>query len=172
MAKRRDVPTRNEVTERVETSTKEMEEKEVGLDRIATDVEIVRETLEKLDLGGTQEGAEQLESSIEGAEDVTEEVFDREDEDLERMQEENKEFEGELDERRDTSDTDLGKVSDASSKIESKETINELVKAKEAVMRDIDFLKEQIDRATDARQRSDEIQKKHQSRVHSGRGRR
>lgn len=170
MAKRSDVPTRNEVTERAETSKKDMEEKELDLDKIATDVETVRETLDKLDLGGTQEGAEQLETSIKGAEDVTEEVFDKEDEDLERIQEENKEFEGDLDERRDTSDSDLGKVSDASSKIETKETINELVKAKEAVVRDIDFLKEQIERVSDARQKSDEIQNKHQARVHSGKG--
>jgi len=148
-----------------------MEEKELDLDTLAMDVETVRETLEKLDFGGTRDGAEQLESSIKDAEEVTEGVFDEEDEDLDRIQEENKEFEGELDERRDTSDSDLGKVSDASSKIKTAETISELVKAKEAIMRDIDFLKEQIDRASDARQKSDEIQKKHEARIRSGKGR-
>ena len=168
MGKRGDTPTRHEVTERVETGKKDMEEKELDLDTLATDVETVRETLENLDFGGTQEGAEQLESSIKDAEEVTEGVFDKEDEDLERIQEENKEFEGELDERRDTSDSDLGKISDASSKIKTAETISEFVKVKESVMRDIDFLKEQGDLVSDARQKSDEIQKKHEARVRSG----
>lgn len=168
MAKRRDVPSKGEVTERIEKSNKDMEGKEVDLEKVASDVETVRQTLEKLDFGGTAEGADQLEKSIESAEDVTTEVFEREDENLERIQSNSQEFEGEITDHRDTSESDLGKISDSSARIETKETINELVRAKETVLRDIDFLAGQINRASDARKKSDAVQEKLKSRVHTG----
>jgi hypothetical protein len=171
MAKRRDVPSKGEVTERIEKSNKDMEGKQVDLEKVASDVETVRQTLEKLDFGGTAEGADQLEKSIESAQDVTTEVFEREDESLERIQSESQEFEGEITDHRDTSESDLGKISDSSAKIETKETINELVKAKETVLRDIDFLADQINRACDARKKSDAAQEKLKSRVHTGKKR-
>jgi 6-pyruvoyl-tetrahydropterin synthase len=168
MARRKDVPTRHEVTEKIESNRKEMEGKETDLDKIASDVETVRQTIEQLDFSGTAEGSEQMESSIESAEDVTREVFDREDDSLEEVQTHNEEFEGELQDRQGSSESDLGKISDSSAKIETKETINELVKAKEAVLHDIDFLVEQIRRASDARKESDAIQERLRTRVHTG----
>jgi len=171
MAKRRDIPSKGEVTERIEKSKKDMEGKEVDLEKVAADVETVRQTLENLDFGGTAEGADQLEKTIESAENVTTEVFEREDENLERIQSNSQEFEGEITERRDTSESDLGKISDGSAKIETRETTNELVRAKEAVLRDIDFLAAQINRASDARKKSDTVQEKLKSRVHTGKGR-
>jgi hypothetical protein len=99
---------------------------------------------------------------------VTEGVFDTEDETLERIQADNQEFEGEIQDRRGTSESDLGKISDASGRIETKETVNELVNAKEAALRDIDFLAEQIDRARGAREKSNAAQEKLRARVHTG----
>ena len=171
MAKRRDVPSKGEVTERVEKSNKDMEGKQVDLEKVASDVETVRQTLEKLDFGGTAEGADQLEKSIESAENVTTEVFEREDENLERIQSDSQQFEGEITDHRDTSESDLGKISDSSARIETKETINELIRAKETVLRDIDFLADQINRACDARKKSDAVQEKLKSRVHTGKKR-
>ena len=171
MAKIKDVPTRSEVNEKIDISRKEMDEKENDLDKIATDVETVRQTLESLDFGGTAEGAEELEGSIEGAEDVTTDVFDRQDSTLEKIQEDNQEFEGELSERKGTSESDMGKVSEAGARIETNETISELEKAKEAISRDIEFLFEQIDQASDARKKSEDIQERHNARVHTGKGR-
>ena len=168
MARRKDVPTRTEVTEKIETDKREMEGKETDLDKIASDVETVRQTLEQLDFGGTSEGTDEVESSIESAEDVTEDVFDKEDESLEQTQNDNQEFEGKLQDHRGSSESDLGKITDAGGKIETKETINELLKVKEAVLRDIDFLKEHILRASEARKESDAIQEKLQARVHTG----
>lgn len=170
MARGKDLPRRNEVTERIDNNKNEMEGKETDLEKIASDVETVRQTLEKLDLSGTADGSEQVESAIESAEDVTKEVFDREDETLEQIQTGNEQFEGELQGRRGSSESDLGKISDASAKIETKETIDKLLEAKEASLRDIDFLAEQIGRASDARKGSDAIQEKLQARVHIGRG--
>ena len=166
MAKRRDVPTRHEVSERVEGNKEDMEKKEVDLDKIASDVDTVRHTLENLYLDGTSEGSEEVEQSIESAENVTEQEFDKEDEELEQIQADNQEFDGELNDRRGSSESDLGKISDASSGIETTETVKELERAKEAALRDIEYLRGQIDRARAAREKSDDIQDKLQARVH------
>lgn len=167
MAKRKDVPTRHEVTEKIDKSRKNMEGKEVDLDKIASDVETVRQTIEKLELGGTAEGSEQVERSIKSAEDVTTEVFDKEDEELEQIQKDNEEFQDDLQDHRGSSESDLGKISDSSASIETKETINKLIDGKEAVLRDIDFLKEHIDRALEAREKSNIIQERLKSRVYT-----
>jgi hypothetical protein len=167
MGNRKDLSSRREVTERIEKSKIDMEEKEVDLEKVAADVETVRQTIEKLDFGGTTEGVEQLEKSIESAENITTEVFEREDEDLEKMQSENQEYEGEITEHRDISEANLGKISDSSAKIETEETVNELIQTKEAVLKDIDFIRDSISRISDARKRSDEAQENLKSRIHT-----
>ena len=167
MKKRRDVPTRTDITENVEQKNTDMEEKEVDLDKIATDVETVRQTLESLDLEGTSDCAEELETAFDDTETVTIEEFEKEDESLEQIQDDSKEYEVEVDDHRGSSESDLGKISDASARIETKETTNELIKAKEAALQDIEFLAEQIDRAREAREKSDEAQKDLYNLIHS-----
>lgn len=168
MARRGDVPTRSEVTEKVETNKRELEAKETDLDKIAQDDEIVKDTLEQIQFDGTAEGSNEVKSAIESAKDVTKEVFDKENDSLEQIQADNQELEGELQERCESSQLDLGKISDATAKIETKETINELARAKEAISHDTDFLKEQRVRASEARKESDDIQRRLQARVHTG----
>ena len=168
MSRRSDVPTRSEVTEKIDTTKSEMEAKETDLDKTASDVETVRQTREQLDFGGTAEGSDEVESSIESAEDVTTEVFDKEDESLDQVQTRNEEFEGKLQDHQESSESDLGKISDARAKIDTKETINELAKTEEAVRRDIEFLDGEGRRASDAREKSDDIQRRLQARVHTG----
>ena len=109
---------------------------------------------------------------MESAENITTEVFETEDKNLERIQSNSKEFEGEITEHRNTSESDLGKISDSSAKIETRETINELVKAKEGVLEDIDFLVDSINRISDARKKSDAAQEKLKSRIHTNQRRR
>ena len=169
MRKRRDLPSKRQVKERVDVSKKDMQEKETDLDKIASDVERVRETITNLDFGGTAEGTQQLESSIEKAKDVTASVFDKENDELEQIQHKGKEYETEIDKRETTSKSDLEKISSTSTKIETKETINELVNAKESILRDIDFLSGQIERAKDAREKSDAAQRQLEERVNRGR---
>ena len=169
VGKRRELPSQRQVKERIDIGEKDMQEKETDLDKIASDVERVRQTIAKLDFGGTAEGTEQLESSIETAEDVTGSVFDKENEELEQIQDKGKEYETEIEERETTSNSDLEKISSTSAKINTKETINELVNAKEAVLRDIDFLSEQIKRARDAREKSDATQRQLEERVNRDR---
>lgn len=167
MARRSDIRRRPEVTEKIETNKKEMDTKETDLDTIASDVETVRQTLENLE-GGTVEGFDETEKQIESAENVTVEVFEKKDDELEEIQSDTQEFEGEIQENRNSSESDLGKLSDASGKIETSETINKLVEAKEAVMRDMEFLAGEIDKAQDAREKSDAVQEKHRARIQKG----
>ena len=167
MKKRSDVPSRPDITENVEQKNTEMEEKEIDLDKIATDVETVRQTLESLDLEGTSDCAEELESAFDDTEAVTIEEFEKEDESLEEIQDDSKEYEREVDDRRGSSESDLGKISDASARIETKKSTNELIKAKESALQDIEFLAEQIDRAREAREKSDEAQEELYNRIHT-----
>jgi hypothetical protein len=172
MAKRRDIPSRHDVNERIEGDKRKMEIKETDLDKIATDVETVRGTLEKLDFRGTVEGSREAEESIENAEDVATDAFDKEDGALERIQTGNQEFGAELDDRRGASESDLKKVTDVSASIHRNEVVDKLKEAKEAVLRDVNFLAEQIERARVARERSDAIQERLKGRVQKGRRRR
>ena len=167
MKKRGDMPSRSDISENVDQKNSEMEDKEIDLDKIATDVETVRHTLESLDLGGTSECANELETAFDDTESVTIEEFEKEDENLEQIQEETQEYEGEVGDHRDSSESDLGKISDASARIDTKETTNELIKAKEAALRDIEFLADQIDRAREAREKSEEAQQELQRRIQS-----
>jgi hypothetical protein len=167
MAKKSDTPTRRDVIEKIDDSKKTMESKEVDLEKITEDIETVRQTLERLDFRGTAEGSEQVEKAIESAEDDTKRVFDKEDEDLNRLQAHGQEYEKKLEEKRGYVESDLGKISDSSAKIETTEAINRLVEAKEAAIREVDFLAEQVDRARHAREKSDRIQEKNRHRVHT-----
>jgi hypothetical protein len=167
MANRKNYSKRQEFTEINEKDRKDMEAKEGNLDKITSDVETVRDTLDALDFKGTSEGSEQIERSIKSAEDVTTEVFDNEDNELEKIHDENQEFENDVMDRRRSTESDLGKISDSSARIETHETVNELSIAKEAVLQDIDFLSEQIERANEARKESNAIRVKLQERVNS-----
>ena len=165
MARRRGEITRNEVTETVQKHQQEMSEKAEELDTTTSDVETERQTLESLDFGGTAEGADEVEQAIQDAENATVEVFERQDEELEEIQAETENYEQELQERSGSSESDLGKISDASGRIETEEGVNELVKAKEGVLQDIDFLTEQNERAREARDESDQARKEHEARI-------
>jgi hypothetical protein len=165
MMRLKDVPNRSEIGEKIEKADKEMEEKGEMLDQIATDLETIRHTLENLDLGGTREGADELEASFENTDQTTTEVFNEKDGELEQVQEENKEYESEIEERKNSSEGDLGKVSEASARINTTESINELLKAKEAGLQEIDFLKDQIDRVREAMSKSDSIQEDLRNRI-------
>ena len=76
MVRLKDTPTKNELEGSIEKASLEMKEKGEDLDKIASDAETVKNTLENLDLGGTSEGAEKLKTSFESTERVTKEVFE------------------------------------------------------------------------------------------------
>ena len=168
MRKPSDTPTRGEVTDSVQKCGDDMTEKGGEMDITTSDVEVTRETMESLDFGGTVEGADEVESSIQEAEDVTVDIFEEQDAELEDIQSDTEEDEQGLRERSDTSESDLGKVSDASGRIETQETVNELVKTKEGLLRDIEFLDENADQDRDSREESERIQQELENRVRGG----
>jgi hypothetical protein len=170
MRRRGDVPTRGEVTEKVDRSGADMDEKEEQLDTIAGDVETVRETLESLDLGGTADGSDEIEAAVEDADEVAVDAFDEQDGELEELQGENEEFEGELDDRSDVSESDLDKLTDASSRIETDGAATELAKAEEAARGEIEFLQEHIERERAAREESERAQQEYEARVRTRTG--
>lgn len=169
MARRGDAPKQSEITEKVEKHENDMHEKTEDVEKTVEDVETVRQTLEELDFGGTAEGGEAVEQSIEGAENVSVGEFDSESSALEELEHESEEHEGELQERNDTTTADLGKISDASGRIHSDAANSELIAAKESALRDIEFLSDQAQRAQEAREETQHIHDEHLGRVNTGR---
>ena len=165
--KRGDCASRGELTDKGDRAKQDMRDQEGEMDKTVCDVETVRETLDALEFGGTSEGADAVEMSVKGAEGVTENVFDSQDGELDRIQAEGEDFEGDLGERTDRDNADLDKLSDASSRMETQETVTEFLKAKDAALDDLDVLKEMIGEAQDARQESENTQSDYGARVHS-----
>lgn len=173
MRKITDKPTRGEVTENVNKHGEKLDEKTKELDVIATDTEIVRDTLDALEPGsGTQEGVDEVVRSINDAEDVTVEIFEEEDENLEQRQAESQDYQTDLEGREEASESDRNKIIDADSKIETQATVDELAKAEAAASEDIEFLNEEIDKANEAREESENLQQQHRDRVQGGRSKR
>jgi len=165
MGKRNDVPTRGEVSESVKKHQADMVRKEEDLGVLATDTETVRSTLDSLDFGGTSEGVDAVQGAIEEAENVTVEIFEREDEVLEDIQRDSEDYQNDLQGRAETAEMDLGRISDASGRVETQETVSRLADAKNAVMEDRDFLRDEVERSDEARNESDRMQKELQDRV-------
>jgi len=157
---------RNEIQQRLEKSGQDMREKEAILNDDTEDIETIRKTLEQLE-GGTSEGFEEVEKAIENAEDDTTEAFEKEDSELEQIQNESSEFGEEIQDSKNHSESDIGKISDASAEFKTNEPDKEFLRAKEETLRDIDLLKEQEDKERRTREESDAIQEKLKSKVYS-----
>ena len=166
-----DKPTRGEVSETVDQHGQKLEKKIEDLDVIASDTELTRDTLASLEPGsGTMEGVDEVVRSITDAEEVTVEIFEEEDENLEQGQVESQDYQTDLEGRQESSESDRELISDASSKVETQATVDELTKAEAAESEDIEFLNEEIVKANEAREESEHLQQRHRDRVHGGGG--
>ena len=168
MPRRNKGPSRREFTEKIEKSKESMDNKEGELKIYASDLEQERRTLEGLDLQGAQEDAREVEEAISRAEDVTAERFGGENERLEHIQEENQKIEGDFHERRESAESDLGKINEI--RLESREAVNAMVRAKEAAIKGKEFLNEQIENTRKAREASETAQRELEARVNAVRG--
>ena len=168
MAKKSDLPTHTEIEETVTEQDEKMDEKVQELEVLTEDTETVAETLDSLE-GSTVEGSEQVESDIEAAEEVTVEAFENEDGNLEEFQNETEDYENQLDQHHDTAASDLGRISDASGKIETQETVDKLADAKTSVLEEMEFLENNNETAQEARSETEQAQNELQSRIHSAR---
>lgn len=155
----RDRSTRNELTDRKDQQTEDMRELRDKLEKKAEDLATVRRLLEELDLdGGTSDGAAEIEESVDRAERVTEEVFDQDDKALDQIHADAEGYQSELTERKETSESNLGRISDVTAPLETQETIDQIREGKEAALRDVDFLQDLLQRAMDALEESENVQ--------------
>jgi len=169
MAKRTDLPTHSDVEETVQEHDEKMDEKVDELEVYTEDTETVRDTHEALELETTVEGSEAVETDIDAAEDVTVEIFDSEDDVLEGLQDDTQEYADELHERHDTGESDLEKISDASGRVDTQETINELANAKTSTLEEMDFLQDNNEKAEEAKEESEQAQQELENRINAGR---
>ena len=112
-----DMRSRNEITEDIEKHDQDMNEKNEELDEIADDNQIVHETLESIS-GGTCEGTEQVEQSIQAANDATIEDFDGSEGELEGLEQETENTRNEIQEMEKNSESDHDKIDGALEKLQ------------------------------------------------------
>jgi len=170
MAKGKGVRSRGEISEQTDTSRRDMREQEETIEVTTSDVETIRQTLEGLEPSGTAEGADAVESAVEGAEDATMDVFEEQDEALEQLQEGASEHEEDLGEHSEGTERNLGRLSDASARIETGVAVDEFVKAKDAALNDVDYLSGEMRKVKEAEEESERIQDEYQRRVRSRNG--
>ena len=168
MAKRKSGVSRREFAEKVTHSRTDLKSKETDLDVYASDLEQERQTRECLELQGAEEDARDVDQAIEQAEDVTTERFGEHNEQLENLQKENQGLENDFRERKDSAESDVEKLQ--STKLDSSEAINAMVKAKESALRCKEFLSEQMESTHAARENSEEAQRELEARVNALRG--
>ena len=159
---------RGEIQEQIDQSGYDMEETGTELERKSQDVGTVRNTLQNLERGGTADGFDAVEVAIGGAEDVAIESYERTDETLETLQAADEQVGDEIRQETETVESNLEHVSEGSSKLETDEPVNEMVRVKEELLRDEEFLNEQRERAETARNDSEEAQQQFRSRVETG----
>ena len=169
MARKTDISSRRDVGDRIDTTRESMQEKEIDLEELAADVETVRQTLENLDLGGTADGRDAVSDAMESTDDVAVDEFDTEDRDLGEIHGEAEDFERELDEQSGTAETDVGRIEDGMGSLKNEASRKEISNARDAALEDVDFLAGQIERAREARERSEQAQRGLEERVQGNR---
>ena len=151
-------PTRKELSERTDGNADAMEVNQENLRKTSEDIQTIRSLIEQLDPGGgTAEGTDEVQQSVESAEGATEQVFDEQDRDLETVTEENEEFRDEVQGRSEVTEANLGRLSEESASIETKEAVAEIRTAKEAALKDIDFLQDLVNQAMERGERNEQI---------------
>lgn len=161
---------RSEVDDSGQRIEKRMGDAERTLEVLSRDVKTIRETLAGLARIGTAEGVDSSDRFIQGADDITTEHFDEEDRELDHAHQDSGDREHDLDRRSSADESDLKMVADAERQIETQDARAELAKAEQETLKDIEFLKQQLGRAEDARQRSEDLRRRYGQVVHSGQG--
>ncbi len=169
MKKRTDLPTHSDIEETVQENDEQMTEKLDELGVYTDDTESVRDLHEELDLETSAEGIEEVEADVDKAEDVTVEIFETEDEVLEGIQDDTQEYSQELEGRHESAESDLGKISDTSGRVETQETVNELANAKTSELEEMDFLDDNKDDNDDAFEKAEQAQQALEDRINDGR---
>ena len=161
---------RSEISDTGRGIEKRMGEYEKALDTLSRDVSTIRKTLDSLTRIGTAEGVDSTDRFIHGARDITTRHFDDEDRELDRTQRESSDREHDLDRRSEGGEADRERIKDAGSQVDTRDAQADLTKAEQEAIRDIEFLKQQLTKAEEARERSEEMQRQYGQVVRSGQG--
>ncbi len=170
MARRSDLRSRAEIQETSDKHKRDMDEKAEAMDKTADDAETVRDTGDALIQGGTAEGAEEVEAAVDRAGEVTVEIFDGQDRELEGVQEESDTNRSDLDDRGKSAETDITRIESAAADTHTRETADELSRAKELAEEDRDYLKDMEEQDQQALEESERLQKVYEDRVRATQG--
>ena len=166
----RSLETKGEIDEARTQKEVAISEKLQELNTVRNDLGKVRETLRSLDLKGTTDFRDEVQQDMDGAKKVTTEVFDGKSEELARHQEDHQETSNSLAEKKGTDEADHTRIGEAEAAVETVETKGSLDKAKESVLRDIDFLDDEIRQIQEDIERSKQEQQAMGDEVHSDGG--
>lgn len=147
--------TRQELSERTEGFAEKMEGLHEKLNETADDIETLRKLIEQIDPGGgTAEGIDQVEQYVEQADDAAVRDFDGHDQELENVHGENEEYGREVEDRGQVSESNLGRISDVTAPLKTQDAVGEIRAAKEAMVKDVEVLREVQNRIKDNAERS------------------
>ena len=165
----RETRSRSEITENVEKTQTEVQEKTDTIEEKVSDVETESQTLENLELDGTSEGAETVEQNIEQAQDISVEEFTEQSGELEQMHEEAEQSETELAEKAESVSGDIETLSETSENIHSETARERLNEADRSAQEDMEFLNEHKQKLEQIRQESISEQDRQEQRVNTHR---
>jgi hypothetical protein len=165
MRRNRNTISRSETERRITENQEAASEKEEEFEEAVLDSEVVDETCDSLDFGGTDQGADAAEKHLGEAQDAAGEAADQRDVGLERAHEEGEAHEAELDERVESTESDQAKIAQAEHDASTKETLEGIARSLEAIEEDVAYLKESHEKAAESRQESDRRQKELRARI-------
>jgi len=170
MSRRRSLESQTDIEGKTETSEHDLEEQLDVLGEKHEEVEAVRDTIGKLDFGGTLEAGEHLEDDMGEVEDAAMEVFDKEDGKMEDVEGENEDIEESLTETMEGNEAEQEKLEGLRPDIETDVTRRKIEEAMQTIVKDVEFFADQIVQAIEAREQAKRTQEDLKGRVHSSPG--
>ena len=155
-SKRRAKLERASVPEDVNQNVEKMDEHDGNMEIISNDVEVVADTLSKIE-GGTVEGQDTEQHLISEARDIGVEHFHDEKDKAELVHNEAKESENEMTEASDISKKDIDKINEADSKLKDDFANDRLAEAQTEAQADIDLLTEYTELSENEREISEKL---------------
>ncbi len=150
---------RSEIQSQVDQNIDQLKDQEEKANVPVEDAEVIAQTLDSLEQGGSSDGVEAVEQSIDSAGEAAESVFDEISQDWEQTQNEGEEHSSEMEESKQSVERDLGIATDAGENIQTEEVTNKYIGIKENLAKEGDFFEEEI---TESRQATEESQNKQQ----------
>lgn len=161
----RELRSQTEIAEKVQQHERDMTDQTERVEWSVEDIETVRNTGRDLMSAGTSDAADAVQQALEAAESVSRDGVEEGDRQLEQLQQEARMEESDIQERRNAASSDLGKISAGSTDLHSDGASDRLIAAKEAELRDIEFLEDQERKAREARDKTEHARQQYRDRT-------